>query len=508
MRRLSHLVAFCLTRVRHGLASLGVNSMMVASLLAIANIGVFPALTTAARADVASAMDDAFSSMGAAANVTGPTAYQGQSSGYYSLGNVWMRMPQKQTTLANIQFPNGRGGCGGIDIFAGSFSFINAGEMVALMKAVANNAVGFAFKLALDTVCPECGAVIEQMRQAAQLMNNQSINSCQMAAGLVGSVWPKSDRADQEICQQFGNSTGVFTDMAAAMSGCGPGGSRTSTLKAAAADPATADINPGVPRNFTWHVLKKSAFFAPGGVLDRELAQYVMTVVGTVIYVPPQDGANGAYNPIAGDTSSELISALLDGTTSAPVKVWSCDASEPDDACINPTLVTLNVPPSKSIRNRVLALLDGIMTAIHDDTPITADQKALLQVASVPLYKILSVQAAASRGLPDGDRHTLAEITSIDLLYAIIDQFVSEVGKSKVAFIATESEKGATWQAQLDNAKAAIGQRQNLVQIKVGTLMDIIQRTAFLESTLASALTPSMAASLDWSRGVSARGLN
>ena len=71
--------------------------------------------------------------MGAAANVTGPSAFEGQSAGYYSLGNVWTRFPQKTTNIANLQLPRARAGCGGIDIFAGSFSFINASEMVALL---------------------------------------------------------------------------------------------------------------------------------------------------------------------------------------------------------------------------------------------------------------------------------------------------------------------------------------------------------------------------------------
>jgi hypothetical protein len=49
---------------------------------------------------------------------------------------------------------------------------------------------------------------------------------------LVGSV---CSRADQEICQQFGNSTGVSRH-GASVAGCGNGGQRTSSLKAAATD--------------------------------------------------------------------------------------------------------------------------------------------------------------------------------------------------------------------------------------------------------------------------------
>jgi hypothetical protein len=175
----------------------GVQLISAGAMIAVVNLVALPLSTTAAQASVAGAMDSYFDDMGAAANVTGPTAFDGQRAGYYSLGNVWTRFPQRTTNLANLQLPSARAGCGGIDLFAGSFSFVNSAEIIALLKSVANNAVGFAFKLAIDTVCPECSKIMEEMRQAAQLMNNANINSCETAQALVGGLWPKSDMADR-----------------------------------------------------------------------------------------------------------------------------------------------------------------------------------------------------------------------------------------------------------------------------------------------------------------------
>ncbi len=73
---------------------------------------------TSAKADVGSSMDSFLNDVGGAANVTGPTAFEGQSAGYYSLGNVWTRFPQKTTSIANLQLPRARAGCGGIDILS------------------------------------------------------------------------------------------------------------------------------------------------------------------------------------------------------------------------------------------------------------------------------------------------------------------------------------------------------------------------------------------------------
>ena len=453
-------------------------------------------------ADVGTSMDRFMDEMGGAANVTGPSAYQGQSAGYYSLGNIWTRFPQKTTNIANLQLPSARAGCGGIDIFAGSFSFINAGEMVAMLKAVANNAVGFAFSLAVDTVCPECAKVMQEFSQKAQLMNNLNINSCEMAQGLVGGVWPKGDLADKAICEAIGNSQGIFTDYAAAKHGCGTQGQRASTV--ADGGSGYADVNPAVPRNYSWHILKQSAFFNPGGQFDRELAEYAMTLIGTVIYVPPKDDAPGKFVAFAGDASSTLVTALLDGTQGQTIRVLDCD--EPDQ-CLNPTFRNMSLATSRAIRPRVAKLIGAMVEAIRSDRAIGEPEKELLQVSSVPLYKILTVQAAFGRGMPTDDRETLAEIASVDLLFAVLERIVSEAGRSMASFIAADEAKLAIWHRQLADVRSSLAQRQATGQARVSAIMQIIEKTAMIENMLAASMSPSMAAALDWSRGVQARAL-
>lgn len=491
------------------MALIGARSWLVAMVrrgllvLAAANLVFMP--VNAAHADVTSAMNGYFNDMGASANVTGPTAYQGQSAGYYTLGNVWTRFPQKNVNLASVNFPSARGGCGGIDIFSGSFSFVNSAQIIALLKSVANNAVGFAFQLAIDTLCPECGQVMKDMRAASQVMNNQAINSCQMAAGLVGSVWPHSDTADREICQQFGNSTGVFSDMAQSMAGCGNGGSRTSTLNQAKGDPDWKDVNTGVARNYTWTILNKSAFFAPNGNIDEQLAEYVMTLIGTIIYVPPTDGGPGQFNPIGGDASSSVVTALLDGTdVSGPVKIWTCDETT---NCLNPTMQPMSLASATAIRGRVRTLLADMVTKILSDTAITPAEQSLLQVASLPLYKILTVECAYYHGVGGTELDTLAESVSVDLVFAILEQMQSEVGKAKGAFVAADQGRIEQWKKQFEDSREALISRRDQIAPKLSTAIQFTQRTQWIESQLTASMTPQMAASLDWSRAVTIHGI-
>jgi len=343
---------------------------------------------------------------------------------------------------------------------------------------------------------------MQEFSQKAQLMNNLSINSCEMAQGLVGGLWPRGDLADKAICEAIGNSEGIFTDYAAAKHGCGTRGQRTSTNEGAGTD--YADVNPGVARNYTWHVLKESAFFNPGGTFDRELAEYAMTLIGTVIYVPPKDDEAGKFVPFAGDASSTLVSALLDGTQGQSVRVFRCDET---DQCLNPTFQQMSLSNAKAIRPRVAQLIGNMVDAIRTDTAIGNAEKELLQVASVPLYKILTVQAAYGRGMPTDDRDTLAEIASVDLLYAILDRIVSEAGRSMASFIAADEAKLAIWRGQVADVRSGLIQRQATGQAKVSAIMQIIEKTAMIENALAASMSPSMSAALDWSRGLQSRSI-
>lgn len=474
----------------------------------LASLGLLLAPLAPARADVGGAMDSYFNSMGAAANVTGPTAYQGQKAGYYSLGNVYTRFPQKTMNVASAQLPGYRAGCGGIDLFAGSFSFVNSSEIVAMMKAVANNAVGFAFKLAIDTLCPECGATMSDLSQRVQQMNNAALNSCQLAQGLVNTVAGKSDLAERNFCETIAPFKGIFSDAASSMHGCGNAGEREKAGTAAASDPALADSSPMKSRNFTWEALKKAPLFNQGGSFNRELAEYAMTLVGTVIYIQAAAGNGGntgaQWDMRAGDPAVGRL--LLDGAGPTGLKILKCDE---EDQCLNPQ--PADAPTITPLKPRVSALIEKMTAAIVSDTALTgSDQVAaqnLLQVASLPLYKILTVQAAYGRGMYAGDRDTLAEVTAVDMLFAILKEISDEVQRGRVSLMGVDDLKIAAWNQQLERSRNILADQQQVNQGKVQETMAIVQRTSFIEGILQSQMSPSLTATLDWSRGVSAMTL-
>ena len=310
--------------------------------LALALLATLPV-----RADVLSEMESFW--RGAAVNTTGPTAFQGQASGHWTLGNLYLRAPVRSEQIATVNLPSFRAGCGGIDAFAGAFSFINSDQLIAFGRAVAQNAAGFAFELALETISPVIAETMSKLRALAQWVNSQNLNSCETAQALVGAVWSKNDRASASICAAIGASQGIFADYAAAKHGCGADGRRNSTL-AAASGPMADQVPVNV--NYAWKAVQASSFLSA----DTGLAEFAMSVSGTVIVTAPtSDGdASGPrvriLQPLILDR--RVTEVLMEGGGALPV--YRCDT--PTD-CLNPTLGAVNVPADRGFRARVADLL-------------------------------------------------------------------------------------------------------------------------------------------------------
>ena len=103
--------------------------------------------------------------------------------GLFTGGSMFVRAPQRTYQLASVAGPNLKAGCGGIDLFAGSFSFINEAQFVALLKNIGQNALGYFFQLALKSMAPEIAVTIEWLQDQAQKINALNVNSCQAARG-------------------------------------------------------------------------------------------------------------------------------------------------------------------------------------------------------------------------------------------------------------------------------------------------------------------------------------
>lgn len=253
---------------------------------AISIAPVFGTISTAQAAGIQSQMDKLFGDM---SNVTAPGAYKTQRRGVLTAGRITQKSKIFQENLVSFSPPSWKAGCGGVDMYGGALSFISKEQIVALMRAVAANAKGYFFQLALSNTCPDCATWIETFQKKIQELNQFLGNSCQLAQGLVN---------DMSNLLPFDVKHKTEASLAATAKGLMPdyfetrqqndGKSATKTVQQK--NPAKMKEMTG---NITWKQLKEnnaSNWFTLG---DNALLEAIMSLTGSVIIGEPVDDDSG-----------------------------------------------------------------------------------------------------------------------------------------------------------------------------------------------------------------------
>jgi len=127
--------------------------------------------------------------------IQGPSSVEGATRHYYSLGGAYLRWKTGDLRPFSVTPPRISLGCGGIDVFWGSFSVMDFDYAVERLKQIISAAAPFAFFYALGTLCEKCKQIASTLDNAANFLNQISIDTCQsgraIAAYLVKGESPK-----------------------------------------------------------------------------------------------------------------------------------------------------------------------------------------------------------------------------------------------------------------------------------------------------------------------------
>ncbi|HEX4045772.1 MAG TPA: conjugal transfer protein TraH [Gammaproteobacteria bacterium] len=444
-------------------------------------------------------LNDYFNGLGFSSNVTSPQAYHGQQAGYYTGGSVFMRTPARNVQLIQMELPSYRSGCSGIDLFAGGFSFVDSDQLVQLMQNIMNNAGSYAFTLALETATPALANVMKYWNNFANTVNQANINSCETAESLVGGLWPKNSAAQHRVCQDLGNSSGLFTDWAQARQQCGRGNEFTRTMNKAKTDPRYKNLvfDSG---NITWKAIKQNNLFG----LDDELAQFFMSLSGTIIITKDGvgDDAPVKLSPplpsLMDKEKNNLIKALLEG---GEVTIYKCDTLDAD-GCLHPSSSgKISISKNQAFGNRIKNLLDDMVNKIIDDQPLTNEQIGLLQATSLPVYKMLNVQSAFSKDKNIIDVASYAEMIAMDILFQYLEQSL-QVIRNNVSASQYSEAIIAELKPNIDKELAEIRALQKTAYSRIAISIQMIQQTQVIERMLAGDLSANLANNLSWARGL------
>ncbi len=266
-----------------------------------------------------------------------------------------------------------------------------------MLRNIGSNASGYAFNLALATVTPQIKSVLDDLSAKVHNMTNQSINSCETAATLVGAVWPQSDLSSQHLCNAIGNSFGHASDWVQSRQKCGVKGEREVMNAEKNRTPGFQDML-GDEFNMAWKAIKKNAFLSA----DHDLAEFFMTISGTIVSQRIQQRGGSfhlhlKYYP-SHSNNSDLMAALIEGKK--PAQIYRCDTHEPDK-CLNPQLGRPFVLGDKALAQKVRIFLDSIKAKLWTDTkPLSAEEQAFVNSTMIPILKILAVEMAFKQGSP------------------------------------------------------------------------------------------------------------
>src|SRR5436309_603478 len=229
--------------------------------------------------DLQSEVDSMFNNLGAIGNYTAPGAFRGQTYNTYTGGSIFLRSSNKVYQLATIQFPYVKAGCGGIDVFGGSFSHLSAAEFKNMLKSITAALPGVAFQLALSAVTPLLGQKAEWAKSLETFITNARINTCETATALVRGAANQVGFDAFSSCVRIAIELGLEPDEDGARRRCRS--SQDATLAAGAAS-GNADARAMVPftGNLTWQALKRV------NSIDDSERELILSMVGTVVYYP------------------------------------------------------------------------------------------------------------------------------------------------------------------------------------------------------------------------------
>lgn len=324
----------------------------------------------------AGAMNDKMQAwFGSMTNTTKPAVINMQRRGVIAGGSFAMRNKITDTSLVNIALPHADGGCGGIDIFGGSASFINAKQFVELLRNIASNAQGYAFHLAIHAASEMIGGLLQDLEHVIQALNSMNINSCNLAQGIVNNA------VDAALGNQldFQYLTKDFGDIAQAYNHYGtekknnPGKSVVDAIKSARQSAGVTGDSSGNPQkkgdntadgehlwgNIMWQELhrnKMATMFKSAKADDNKEYGIIMAVTGALIIQEPKQNEKDATS---NEFPSQYVEPILDPEDlikGGEIQYYNCSGE------------CLDLSPKNHItKEKIVGMKDRIYNAIKGD---------------------------------------------------------------------------------------------------------------------------------------------
>lgn len=421
------------------------------------------------NASVESDMKSFFNDMTYSSNVTTAKSWQGQAARYMTGGSFYSRTGVKNIQMMSISLPSISSGCGGIDVYLGAFSFINADEFIAFIKQIMANSPGFMFEIALKTTVPELAAAKDYVQKLASDLNRFNMSSCQAAQGIVGGLAAMWSESQQAVCQSVAGQNNIFSDWAASRQGCTTGGSYNSVVSKASGSDADKVLT---SVNLMWNAIQSSVLSN-----NQELGQFAMSVSGTVIF--DDEGKMHVLQSLISNDKS-VLNAMMNGGTA---NVYVCDNS---NKCLSPTINTLTISESHSLIKMTMDILNSIQEKALTDAPLSDTEIKLINSTSIPILTWIIDQSSLS--VTQGLFEQLADYIACDIYLQYMDGILKQVN-ARLAGKDYPKDSMLLLRSSLGEANKALNTLRMDVQVKESALISAQQQIRFVRQQVSSQMT-------------------
>lgn len=439
-------------------------------------------------------------------NVTNPGVYEGQTARYATLGGISTRAPITQPfQFVNIQTPKFTAGCGGIDLYAGGFSAIDADEFVNNLRAIGQNAQSLAFMLAIQIVSPQLSGELQKIQSYADQFKLAAMDSCEAATQLMGGAMDYMGN-EESVCtikrmSQFGE------DWNKANYKCTLGGGRQQTK--AAGDPNTVEFIEG---NLTWYVMMQDPFFSN----DTEFAEVVLNLAGTLILADASNSEDTEKLPriispaLSKESKTErfnnIYKALLYGTNATDnLQIYRCQPMSNDiGGCKTMSNNLVQITPNwVGLHQRIETMVTSIISKIRNDQQLSQEERGLVSSTTIPLYRYLTATAAYFPIGADTEKLTdqYTQLIAKDILFrhlvAVLERVELNAVNSKNIGNSAQLD---TYREELKSAMDGLAKLRDANEATAEDYFTMQDRIRLYEQGLISKLGSKMVTSTLWGR--------
>lgn len=357
-------------------------------------------------------------------NVTPGGSYETQRRGVITGGSIVSRNKVVNPNLISFVPPGAKAGCGGIDLYGGSFSFINSAQFTQLSRSIAQAAMGYAFQLAIEGMCPTCAQVIAKLQRDVAAINSLMRNSCEAGKFIVdNTVRPGLESINEtfksNLSTKISADTGFVSDWFQAKE------DKSTSPDKKAIDAGKANLFTG---NVVYNSLNNAnatSWFQYG---DEQLKTVLMSLTGTYIAAKKLDNSGIEYNfkPSKIEPRDFIEGGML--------TIYKCESDE----CLLPGDSTETIQVT-GMRARVRKMIfgsgtcptcsGGILRKMQEragGTVFDPEEQQFIEATSPGAYGLLT-RLAHEPGAAGVIAEQLTNVLAIELTNKIIDEMYDTV---------------------------------------------------------------------------------